>query len=352
MTRPKLFLFLLAVVLIAGGVWWWLGRSPVVPTTPSSPTTSEGTAPFYVTTMTHMEDGKGWTDDKDEDLFKRHVEQLTWAMDLFDEYGAKMTVETNVPFAKANTVWDLNFLKKIVERGHGVGSHIWVGGEKEPKAYDYYVATLKEIKGLVDGLVGPENNQGVSGGSGAYDWVKAMAEAGFHYTDGLTGFAYLSMPLNARPSGWTDEAIRSTYYHDPVPMDLTQRTTPFDLADASDLLPDDNGVLSVSDGALGELPSMAEGRKACSGRNGACPFTMEDVDAYFVLADQALAEHDFSQVGKINLHIELNLLIPENETLLRALLDGIKTRYIDTGKMVWATQLQAYKGYEAWKAQN
>lgn len=302
--------------------------------------------------MTHMEDGKGWNEDENEELFKRHVAQLRWAMDLFDEYGAKMTVETNVPFAKANTVWDLNFLKEIVDRGHGVGSHVHIGGGQGTQSYDDNVATLKEIKGLVDHLVGAENDQGVSGGPGAYNWVQAMADAGFHYTDALTGFAYLSMPLSARPSGWTDQAIRSTYYHDPAPVELKQRTTPFDLADSSDLLPDDNGVLSVTDGALGELPSMAEGRTACPGHNGACPFTMEDVDAYFTQADQALAEHDSSQVGKINLHIELNLLIPENETLLRALLDGIKTRYIDTGKMVWATQLQAYKGYEAWKAQN
>jgi hypothetical protein len=345
MTRSKIVLLIVAAVLIAGGLWWWLGRSPVAPTTP---TTSEGIAPFYVTTMTHMEEGKGWTDDKDEDLFKRHVEQLSWAMDLFDEYGAKMTVETNMPFARANTVWDLNFLKEIVGRGHGVGSHVWIGGAQKTQSYDDNVATLKEIKALVDGLVGAENNQGVSGGPGAYNWVQAMADAGFHYTDALTGFAYLSMPLSARPSGWTDQAIRSTYYHDPAPVELKQRTTPFELADSTDLLPDDNGVLSVTDGALGELPSMAEGRKACSGQNGACPFTMEDVDAYFTQADQAFAEHDAGKVGKINLHIELYLLTAENETLLRALLEGIKTRYIDTGKMVWATQLQAYKGYEAW----
>lgn len=76
---------------------------------------------LYVTAMTHLEGNL--KDDVDEDLFLRHVAQMRFAMDLFDEYGAKLTFESEQSFARANTNWQLNILREAVERGHGVGTH-------------------------------------------------------------------------------------------------------------------------------------------------------------------------------------------------------------------------------------
>ena len=50
------------------------------------------TYPLYLTTMTHMEGG--WLDDKDEDLFLMHVDQLHYGMDLAEEYDAILTIAT------------------------------------------------------------------------------------------------------------------------------------------------------------------------------------------------------------------------------------------------------------------
>lgn len=152
-----------------------------------------GDAPFYITTMTHME--SAFKDDKDEALFNKHVDDIRWAMKLFDEYGAKLTIESEKPFASANIKWGLNFFKEILGAGHGVGSHADFGYSKDGKnleSTESLAKKLKELKTLIDGLAGAENNLGVSGGIGQADWVAAAARAGFKYKDGLVGIAYLS----------------------------------------------------------------------------------------------------------------------------------------------------------------
>lgn len=348
-------IFLVSGLVLAGIVVWIASMpTPATDTPPSDSRSDDHTsttpAPFYVTTMTHMEGN--FRDDVDRDLFLRHVDQMRWAMDLFDEYGAKLTFESEQSFAKANTTWELNILKEAIDNGHGVGTHADFGAERATKTFGFYVRAMEANKALIDDLVGAEHNKGLSGATGAYDWVGAATAAGFSYMDATTGFAYLNMPLTARPDGWTDEAIRSTYYHDPAPTNLVDRTTPFLLANADDFVPDEkndltDGYLAISGGELGELASLAEGRETCAPN---CTLTTDDVTEYFRQVDAALAGHDTTLVGKVNLHIPLSLLKEENETVLRSFLSGITTRYVDTGKMTWATQLAAYEGYAAWNA--
>ena len=112
-------------------------RPPIVSTnTESSPVTTEVSvapsaktnAPLYFTTMTHMEED--FKDDTDQGLFDRHVTNMRWAMDLFDEYGAKLTFESDQPFAKANSIWGVNVLKEAVDRGHGAGTHAGFGATR------------------------------------------------------------------------------------------------------------------------------------------------------------------------------------------------------------------------------
>jgi hypothetical protein len=209
-----------------------------------------------------------------------------------------------------------------------------------------YVAAFKELKALVDGLVGAENNQGVSGGTGPFDWVGSSAEAGFKYRDALTGIAYLSMDMSERPDGWTDEYIRETTYHDSVPLDFEKRIQFFELANSEDLEPDENGVIVITGGELGELASLYEERETCTTK---CELTQEDVDLVLQSIDEAAKVRDPSEPAKLNIHIPMDLLKEENETLLRALLSGIQ-KAVEEGKIEWATQLDAYQGYEEWKA--
>ncbi len=299
--------------------------------------------PITISTMTHMEGN--FKDDEVEALFNKHVEQLRWAMDLFDEYGAKMTIESEQSFAKANVNWDLNFLKEVVDRGHGVGTHADFGAHEEPAlSVEELIQKFKENKALVDALVGAENNRGVSGGQGITDWVLGASGAGFEYMDGVTGFAYLSMPLSARPdSTWTDIYITEVAYHNPIPPEFADRIYPFILKDATDLVPDEDGIMTVLSGDIGELSSLAEGRETCGTK---CIFDADDVQSFLDSIEEADAIRDPTRFTRINIHIPAVLFKKENEILLRSLLAGIQT-YVDNGTVQWATQGEAYDEFQA-----
>jgi hypothetical protein len=295
---------------------------------------------FYITTMTHMEGD--FKDDEIEALFNKHVEDMTWAMDLFDEYGAKLTFESEQPFAKACSKWGVNILKEVVERGHGVGTHADFGAGKKAMSMDEFIAAFEENKKLVDDLVGAENNKGVSGGTGPTDWVLASAAAGFDFRDGITGFGYLSMDESERPEGWTDEYIRDITYHDPIPVDFEERIYSLLLKDATDLEEDEDGIMVIMGGDIGELASLAEGRKECFPD---CEFNSEDVAAYQASLDEALSLWDHERVARINIHIPAKLLTEQYEDTLRELLETIQA-YVDRGEVEWATQLESYEGYK------
>lgn len=313
-----------------------------LPPSPSAARLSSGAtaAPFYISTMTHMEGN--WDDDTSEKLFLKHVSMMRYAMDLFDEYGAKLTFESEQPFAKANSIWGVNILKEVVDRGHGVGTHADFGADKNVTlSLQELTADFAANKKLVDDLVGAENNRGVSGGTGPTDWVLGASAAGFDYFDAVTAFGYLSMDESERPEGWTDEYIRNVVYHDPIPVDFAARLTPMWLKDARDLVPDEDGVIVDMNGDVGELASLAEDRKNC---NPDCVFDEDDITAYTALLDQALELRDPSTVARVNLHIPLVLLDPKNEALLREFLSAIQS-YVDKGEVQWATQLEAYEGF-------
>ena len=154
-------------------------------------------APFHVTVTAHVEAS---TYVADRALFFRHVARLRWCMDLFEEYGATLTLESERAFARANIRWKVSLLAEAVRRGHGVGTHANFGAEDPPLTVSQLQRRFAENKAAVDRLVGADENRGVSGG----------------------------------------------------------------LADARDFVPDAEPVLTVTSGALGELASLAEGRVNCA----------------------------------------------------------------------------------------
>ena len=293
--------------------------------------------------MTHMEED--FKDDTDKGLFDRHVANMRWAMDLFDEYGAKLTFESDQPFAKANTIWGVNVLKEAVDRGHGVGTHAGFGATR---GVTLTVAELtekfRENKSLVDALVGASNNRGVSGGTGQTDWVLGASAAGFGYIDAVTGFGYLSMPVSARPDGWTNQYITKTAYHDAIPPEFADRLYPLLLRDAKDLVADADGVLTMMGGDIGELSSLGDGRAGCFPN---CVLDSADVSAVLDAIKEADSIRDRSRMARVNMHIPMILLDKKNETLLRQMLSEIKA-YADKGTVTWATQLGSYEGYRSW----
>jgi len=322
---------------------------------PSSPAgTSEpapahsGDAPLYMTTMTHMEGN--FTDDRDQAVFLRHVEELRYGMDLAEEYNALLTIESEKPFARANTIWNLNIMAEARDRGFGVGTHCDFGFQSELMPVEQYAQFFAENKALVDALVGAENNLGCSGGGGVNDWAQAASMAGFKYLDGIVGMHYLSMPLENRPdSTWTDDYIRTVGYHDSAPVDLYQRIYPFGVANAQDFAADENPVIVVSPGALGILSGMTEGigevgYEQC---HPECVLTNADVDALAAKIREIDLNRDRSRIAKVIVYIPANFYIPENEAVLRYFFEQTQILQ-EQGIITWATQKHVYEAYIAW----
>lgn len=334
--NTKKLLLLAALVLGLTGC----GQEAADRTVEETDTTVDSTVylPLYISTMTHMEGA--FKDDQVEKIFQKHVDDLRWAIELFDEYGAKLTIESGQSFAKANANWDLNFLQEVLDRGHGVGTHMDTGLSETSLAQ--LTANFKESKKLVDDLVGAENNLGMSAGTSTQDWVLASLDAGFKYMDAVTALGYLSMDESLRPEGWDDQYIKKTVYHDPIPVNFAERIYPRVLNDAQDFESDGEGLVILL-GDIGELASLAEDRKTCGTD---CSLDEADVQAFLDAIEEAEAVRDPSKFARINVHIPAKLLVKENEALLRELLSGIQ-EYTDAGTAKWATQLQAYEAYES-----
>jgi hypothetical protein len=324
--------------------------APTNPETWNIPSTPEntGNAPLYLTTMTHME--QNFTDDKSQVVFQTHLDQLTYGMDLADQYGAILTIESEQPFARANSIWGRNFMAEIVARGHGVGTHCDFGFQSALMPVEQYAQFFSENKALVDALVGAENNLGCSGGGGANDWAQAAALAGFKYLDGIVGMHYLSMPLANRPdSTWTDEYIHTTGFHLSAPVDLYERIYPFGVADAMDFTADANPVIVVSSGELGLLSGVAENVGEIGGGQCRpnCTLTNADVDALAAKIMEISQNRDLSRVAKITIYIPANLFVAENEAVLHYFFQ--KTQELQQqGILTWASQKQVYEAYVNW----
>ncbi len=304
-------------------------------------------APLFLTTMTHMEGD--WPDDTDQDFFLRNVQRLRFGMDLFEDYGAKMTVESEKPFSRANTVWDLNILQEVVRRGHGVGTHCDIGFRDPIMPAEEFAALLKENKDLVDALVGAENNRGCSGAGGANDWAVAARMAGFDYIDGIVGMHYLSMPIANRPDpSWTDQYIRNVAFHYNAPVELEQRLYPFLIKDATDFIPDPDGTLLVSGGDLGQLAGLAEAEQDVICRPD-CSLADEDVEALLRIIDEVDRTRDRSRIAKLNLYFPANIFVETNESSLRHFLSQME-ELERQGIIQWATQLEVAEAVFSWNS--
>ena len=312
--------------------------------TPTPTLSAAESAPFYLTTMTHMEGS--FEDDQNEALFLFHVEQLRYGLTLANEYGAKFTIESEIPFANACEKWGVNAMQEVLDMGHGVGTHCDVGFQYTPESPEELAQLYLDRKSLIDDLVGAEHNRGYSGGGSAVDWVIAGRQAGFAYKDGGVGMLCLSMPLENRPSlEWTDEYIRTQAFHEPAPTELEDRIYPFMMENAQDFVPDEDGVLLFSSGGIGRLDSMVEGGPdACPQMK--CPFTEEDVDRVVAQLKEIDQMRDRSRIAKANVYVPLIMLKEEYEETWRYFFEQIQLLE-QQGIVTWATQGEVYDAYIA-----
>jgi len=241
MKKLLLIITLLVALGIVTGLYLWL--------TPESDQQDQE-AVLYFTTVTHLDRHDDPVFEANEEKFREDSDMLLALADLYEEYGAKLTLEASTDFALAIERFDYDVMSELVERGHGVGAHIDYGidgqltrqtGEPVSNVTsDELVDLLVEQKELFEEIIGQPIVHS-SGTPSPLDWVSANIEAGFQCHSSIVTYYLVSLDQKSRPPGWTDEYISAGNYHQAFPFDLAERLNPWQMDNATNWVEHDPG---------------------------------------------------------------------------------------------------------------
>ncbi|RMD64538.1 hypothetical protein D6833_04290 [Candidatus Parcubacteria bacterium] len=302
----------------------------------ASPQGSDQSAVLYLGIMVHLE---GWNDDEDQARFEQHARLVRQYADLFEKYGAKLTLESSDDFARGMQLWDDNVLLEMEQRGHGIGVHADIGGHP---GYDCsrFTRDLQAEKELLESFgVTVRHTSGVASHC---DWVTAAIESGFSFTSGTVAYGVTSMPVENRPPEYAD-CESAADCHGVFPLELEDRLHPWRADNGTDwVTPDPDGRLVI-------LP--ASGGLTCQADNtledSSCKdFTEDDIEYFFQQLDQAIALADPELVNI--LYVSWSLGTPLDERMLETWFQRLEP-YIASGQVEWKTLPEMYDLYVAWE---
>ncbi len=314
--------------------------SPAIPpATVAEPTSvSAGEGVLYLGMMIHLE---GWNDGEKRDAFERHAALLRDYADLFERYGARMTLESK-EFTDGCINWGDNVLLEMEERGHGIGLHADVGGEPN---YDCrrFAADLRERKARLESLGVTVRH--ASGIVSRCDWVAASSEAGFQFVTGIVAYGLVSMPPQMRPEPYRD-CRGPAACHQPYPPDLRDRLHPWRMESGSNwTTPTPDGRLVILP-AGGGLDCMAE-ESAATDSMTRCDFTPEDLEVFHQQLEEALS---YATPDQVNIYyVAWSFGKALDRELLEAWLQEIQP-YVESGRVEWKTLPEMYDAYIRWEA--
>lgn len=293
---------------------------------------------LYVGIMVHLE---GWGDDINEIKFERHVQLIREYASLFETYGAKLTLESKEVTDGIHT-WGDNVLLEMEQRGHGIGVHADVGGNRN---YDCskFSTELAELKLNLESLGVTVRH--VSGITSHCDWVTASIDAGYLFTTGGVAYSVSSLPIELRPEEFRFCKAPSEC-HQPYPTELSQRLHPWRVNSGEDW------IYSDPDGRLVLLPStgglvyMAEETDFPYDPANEGSFTQEDIDAFTEQVEEALTMLDPAQINTY--YVSWSLGQPLDTVILEEWLKQIEP-YIQSGQMEWKTLPEMYDLFIEWE---
>jgi len=302
----------------------------------TSPSSQNGSPVLYLGIMVHLE---GWSDEvQNEEGFNQHARLIREYATLFETYGAKLTWESK-EVTDASIQWDDNVLKEMEERGHAVGVHADIGGERNYDCSKFAKDLLFEKKQLESLGVTVRH---ASGTVSRCDWVTAMVDAGYEFATGVVAYGVMSMPENMRPAEYRSCPTPSKC-HDVFPQELEDRIHPWRMNSGLDWINHD------PTGKLVILP--ASNGLACfdeSQSDSGCDqdFSSADVDLFFQELDQAIALADPNQVNMY--YVGWSLGKELDSALLEEWLQRVEP-YVAAGKVEWKTLPEMYDAYVQWE---
>lgn len=291
---------------------------------------------LYLGIMVHLE---GWNDDRDEERYERHASLVREYADLFERFGAKLTLESK-ELTDGSIRWGDNVLLEMEQRGHGIGVHADIGGSQAYEC-DRFTHDLKVERLQLESLGVKVRH--VSGNTSHCDWVAATINAGYEFTTGTVAYNVMSMPEETRPEEYRHCPTPSKC-HEIFPPDLEDRLHPWRAKDGSNWLTHDSEgglVILASDGGLNCLQEELEG-----GVTSPCIFNLEDIQYTKERIDEALGLASPDEVNLIYFSWSLGKAL--DQEIMQLWLEAMKP-YVDDGQVAWATLPEIYDAYLVWE---
>jgi hypothetical protein len=276
------------------------------------------------TIVLHLE---GWKDGNDEQSFRRHATLLREYADLFEKYGARMTLESK-EIIDGCINWNDNVLLEMQQRGHAVAIHADAGGKKGSTVRSIE-QTLTEMRAKL-ALLGIDATS-ASGVCSDADWVEACRRSGIDTVSCMVAYGLWSLDPALRPAEF--EPYRNpSEGHGPYPFELEDRVQPWLMNSGADwILPDTNGdILLIPTGlSLNGAVEELGGERVLQSE-----FGQEDIDAWREALPRVIAAADSNEVNtfyavwSFGKAVDLELL----EEWLK-LID----EYVQAGSLRWST---------------
>ncbi len=287
--------------------------------------------------MVHLE---GWSDDQDRAKFIRHAALLREYADLFERYGARLTLESK-EFTGGCLKWGDNVLLEMEQRGHGIGVHADVGGERNYNC-SRFTDELRAKKQQLESLGVTVRH--VSGIVSSCDWVTAAADAGYLFTTGTVAYGVTSMPVELRPEPYKN-CQSPMACHQPFPPNLSDRLHPWRMNSGADwVTPAPNGRLVILPSG-GGLACMYE-ESTSTDSVTQCRFALEDTDAFIQQLEEAVS---YASAEQVNIYyVAWSFGSPLDKGLLETWLRRILP-YVESGQVEWKTLPEMYDAYIQWE---
>ncbi len=282
----------------------------------------DGQGVLHFTVMVHLE---GWDDDNKKEAFEKHAALVREYADLFEKYGARLTLESR-EFTAGCIRWGDNVLKEMEDRGHGVGVHADIGGSRKT-TQKQLLTGIREMKEELESLGVTVRH--VSGVCSDKDWVRACINAGYEAVTGTVSYALWSLDEANRPDGFEPYANPAAG-HTAYPWDPAGAVSPWRTSDGR------NWIQNDPKGKLLLIPSGASLVYAFEERNGKehGGFDKDDLTAWRQILDEALTYTDSGSVNTYYAAWSLGSAVSTDvlEQWLR-LID----EYVQDGRIVWTT---------------
>jgi hypothetical protein len=326
--------------------------------------------PLYIATIMHLEkalvdEDRTWWDYTDKNYYDLHVEYLLAAANLYEEHGAKMTVEASISIAENIPYYNFNVLEELQSRGHGIGAHMDLGVDVQ-RSNNFWEIVPDLLQGELSSEIDAQKvaldsilSESIIHNSGTpspLDWVQANLDAGFQCHTSAVSYYLASLNEEYRPSGWTDQYILDGHYHTTYPFTFNERINPWSIESSENWIVPSNGDFIYIPGESGvPLDYLDEFYNQGITDHGAllsdAEFTQEDVDQAIKMIEEALTYSDPNKVNSYYFMVLMHTIKADEENdfiLLKDFFERINV-YVESGQIEWKTIPEICLEYQEWK---